>query len=92
MEQKHYLKIKRSIDIICSLVGLILLSPVYLIICIAIKITSPGPVLFKQKRVGLHKKYFNILKFRTMRIDAPKDMPTHLLSNPDQYITKIGKF
>ncbi len=92
MEQNHYLKIKRSIDIICSLVGLILLSPVYLIICIAIKITSPGPVLFKQKRVGLHKKYFNILKFRTMRIDTPKDMPTHLLSNPDQYITKIGKF
>lgn len=92
MEQNHYLKIKRSIDIICSLVGLILLSPVYLIICIAIKITSPGSVLFKQKRVGLHKKYFNILKFRTMRIDTPKDMPTHLLSNPDQYITKIGKF
>lgn len=91
MEQNHYLKIKRSIDIICSLVGLILLSPVYLIICIVIKVTSPGPILFKQKRVGLHKKYFNILKFRTMRIDTPKDMPTHLLSNPDQYITKIGK-
>lgn len=92
MEQNHYLKIKRSIDIICSLLGLILLSPVYLIICIVIKVTSPGPVLFKQKRVGLHKKYFNILKFRTMRIDTPKDIPTHLLSNPDQYITKIGKF
>lgn len=92
MEQSHYLKIKRSIDIICSLVGVILLSPVYLIICIGIKLTSPGPILFKQKRVGLHKKHFNILKFRTMRIDTPKDMPTHLLANPDQYITKIGKF
>ena len=92
MEQNHYLKIKRSIDIMCSLVGLILLSPVYLIICIVIKVTSPGPILFKQKRVGLHKKYFNILKFRTMRIDTPKDMPTHLLSDPDQYITKAGKF
>lgn len=92
MEQSHYLKIKRGIDIVCSVFGLILLSPVYLIICIIIKITSPGPILFKQKRVGLHKKYFNILKFRTMRVDTPKDMPTHLLSNPEQYITKIGKF
>lgn len=92
MEQSHYLKIKRGIDIVCSVFGLILLSPVYLIIWIIIKITSPGPILFKQKRVGLHKKYFNILKFRTMRVDTPKDMPTHLLSNPEQYITKIGKF
>lgn len=87
-----YKGIKRGIDISCSLIGIILLSPIYLVICILIKITSPGPILFKQKRVGVHKKYFNILKFRTMKIDTPKDMPTHLLFNPEQYITKIGKF
>ena len=59
---------------------------------IAIKLDSPGPVFFKQKRVGIHKKHFYILKFRTMRTDTPKDMPTHLLKDPDQYITKVGKF
>lgn len=59
---------------------------------IAIKIDSPGPVFFKQKRVGIHKKYFQILKFRTMRIDTPHDMPTHMLENPDQYITRVGHF
>ncbi|MHB1152795.1 MAG: sugar transferase [Eubacteriales bacterium] len=83
---------KRLIDIILSFFGLIILSPVFLIIIVFIKITSKGPVLFKQKRVGIHKTYFNILKFRTMRIDTPKDVPTHMLANPDQYITKIGKF
>lgn len=57
-----------------------------------VKIDSKGPVLFKQKRVGIHKTYFNIYKFRTMYIDTPKDMPTHMLSNPEQYITKAGKF
>ena len=87
-----YLKIKRIIDIFLSLIGLIVLSPVFLILTIAIKIDSKGPVLFKQKRVGKEKTYFNILKFRTMRIDTPKDTPTHLLENPEQYITKIGKF
>jgi O-antigen biosynthesis protein WbqP len=87
-----YLKIKRLIDIVLSLTGLIILSPVFLILIIAIKIDSKGPVLFKQKRVGLHKNHFNILKFRTMRIDTPKDTPTHLLENPDQWITKMGKF
>lgn len=87
-----YLIIKRAIDIVLSLIGLILLSPIFLIIIVAIKIDSKGPILFKQKRVGMHKKYFNILKFRTMRIDTPKDMPTHLLENPEQYITRIGKF
>ena len=71
---------------------MIILSPIYLLLIIAIKIESKGPILFKQKRVGLHKKYFNIYKFRTMRIDTPKDTPTHLLNNPDQYITKVGKF
>jgi len=87
-----YLKIKRSIDFIMALVGLIVLSPLFLLLVVAIKIDSPGPVLFKQKRVGIHKIHFNILKFRTMRIDTPKDTPTHLLENPEQYITKMGKF
>ncbi|WP_428909815.1 sugar transferase [Niallia sp. Krafla_26] len=87
-----YMKIKRLIDIILSLTGLIVLSPIFLILILAIKLDSRGPVLFKQKRVGLNKVHFNILKFRTMRIDTPKDTPTHLLENPDQYITKMGKF
>lgn len=87
-----YLKVKRFIDIILSLLGLIILSPLFLILIIAIKIDSKGPVLFKQKRVGIDKSYFNILKFRTMRIDTPSDIPTHLLENPDQWITKVGKF
>lgn len=87
-----YLKIKRIIDLILSIIGLVVLLPAFLILVIAIKIDSRGPVLFKQKRVGINKTYFNILKFRTMRIDTPKDMPTHLLQNPDQYITKLGKF
>jgi O-antigen biosynthesis protein WbqP len=87
-----YMKIKRLIDIFLSLIGLIVLSPIFLILIIAIKIDSRGPVLFKQKRVGINKTHFNILKFRTMRIDTPKDTPTHLLGNPEQYITKMGKF
>jgi O-antigen biosynthesis protein WbqP len=86
-----YIKIKRFIDIILSFIGLILLSPILLLIIISIKIDSPGPVLFKQKRIGINKTHFNILKFRTMRIDTPRDTPTHLLENPKQYITKIGK-
>ena len=84
--------IKRLIDIIVSGIGLIILSPFFLALVIAIKLDSKGPVLFKQKRVGINKTHFNILKFRTMRIDTPKDIPTHLLKNPDQYITKVGKF
>ena len=84
--------IKRVIDFLLSLVGLIVLSPLFVIIALIIKISSPGPVFFKQKRVGKNKTYFNILKFRTMRTDTPKDCPTHLLANPDQYITPIGKF
>ena len=75
-----------------SLLGIVVLSPIFLILAIIIKLTSPGSILFKQKRVGKNKSHFNILKFRTMRTDTPKDCPTHLLSNPDQYITKIGKF
>jgi O-antigen biosynthesis protein WbqP len=87
-----YMKIKRLIDIILSFIGLVILSPIYLILIIAIKIDSRGPVLFKQKRIGINKTHFNILKFRTMKIDTPKDIPTHLLENPEQYITKMGKF
>ena len=87
---KKYLK--RLIDILLSAAGILVLSPVLLILVIAIKLDSPGPVLFRQKRVGLHKSHFYILKFRTMRIDTPKDCPTHLLENPEQYITSIGKF
>ena len=87
-----YLKVKRIIDIFLSLIGLIILSPLFLILIIAIKLDSKGPVLFKQKRIGIYKTHFNILKFRTMRIDTPKDIPTHQLENPQQYITKMGKF
>lgn len=90
--QKIYMGIKRIMDFILSFLALVFLSWLFIILCIAIKIDSPGPILFKQKRVGLRKTHFNILKFRTMRIDTPKDMPTHMLSNPDQYITKVGKF
>ena len=86
-----YLRIKRLIDILLSLLGLIFLSPIFAILIIAIKVDSPGPVLFKQKRVGIHKSHFNILKFRTMRIDTPKDTPTHLLEIPEQWITKVGR-
>lgn len=87
-----YLAVKRVIDFILALVGLIVLLPIFIILIIAIKVDSRGPVLFKQKRFGINKTYFNILKFRTMRIDTPKDTPTHLLENPEQYITKVGKF
>ena len=87
-----YLKYKRLIDIILSLLGLIILSPLFILLIVLIKLDSKGPVFFKQKRVGINKTHFNILKFRTMRIDTPKDTPTHLLENPDQYITKMGKF
>src|SRR5690625_4345627 len=87
-----YRALKRLIDIVLSFLGMILLSPIFLILIIAIKLNSKGPILFKQKRIGLNKKHFNILKFRTMRIDTPKDTPTHLLENPDQYITRMGKF
>ncbi len=87
-----YLKIKRLIDIVLSLLGLIVLSPVFLVLILAIKLDSKGAVFFKQKRVRLHKKHFMILKFRTMRIDTPKDTPTHLLDNPNQWITRVGKF
>lgn len=83
---------KRTLDIVLSFLGMLILSPFFLLLVLAIKLDSKGPVLFKQKRVGLHKKHFYILKFRTMRMDTPKDTPTHLLENPEQWITKVGKF
>jgi len=87
-----YSVFKRCFDFSLALIALIILSPIFLSLIIAVRIESKGPALFKQKRVGTHKTYFNILKFRTMRINAPSDMPTHLFKNPDQYITKVGKF
>lgn len=84
--------VKRILDFLISSIGFIVLSVFFVILCLLIKITSPGPVFFKQKRVGIHKSYFNILKFRTMRIDTPHDVPTHMLKDPDQYITPVGKF
>lgn len=84
--------IKRGLDLFLSAAAILFLLPVWIGICLAIKLDSKGPVLFRQKRVGIHQTYFYILKFRTMRTDAPKDVPTHLLSNPDQYITRVGKF
>ena len=82
---------KRLIDIILSGIGIVVLSPVYLIVALAIKLDDPGPVFFRQKRVGIHKTHFNILKFRTMKMNTPKDTPTHLLENPQQYITRVGR-
>lgn len=87
-----YQKVKRCIDFIFSLVGIVILSPLLVCIAIAIKIDSKGPVLFLQKRVGIHKKHFMIYKFRTMRTDTPKDMPTHMFSDSKQFITKVGGF
>lgn len=87
---KHFLK--RVLDILFSGIGILLLIPFWLVLFLAIKIDSKGPIFFKQKRVGIHKKTFSILKFRTMRIDAPHDTPTHLLENPEQYLTRIGRW
>ena len=87
-----YLKVKRTLDFLFALIGLIILSPLFIVLILAIKLDSKGPVFFKQKRVGIHKTHFNILKFRTMKIDTPRDTPTHLLENPGQYITRVGQF
>jgi len=84
--------IKRCIDAVLSFIGIVALLPVYLIIIIAIKIDDPGPVLFIQKRVGKNKQYFKLHKFRSMKMATPHDVPTHMLDNPDQYITRVGKF
>lgn len=83
---------KRFLDIVLSLIGLIVASWLYLLIIIAIKIDDPGPAFFGQKRVGKHKKLFTLWKFRSMKMCTPHDTPTHLLENPEQYITRVGKF
>lgn len=87
-----YKRVKRTIDCIISTLAFILLSPLFLLLMIAIKLDSKGPILFKQKRVGIHKSHFTILKLRTMSMDTPKDTPTHLLVDPEQYLTKVGRF
>ena len=91
-KQKTYFFFKRLIDIILSFIGLIILLPFFAIFAIIIKCESKGPVFFKQKRVGKNKEFFMIYKFRTMRTDTPKDMPTHMLKNAESYITKFGGF
>ena len=90
--QRIYLPFKRFFDIFLSLLAIVVFSPLYIILAILVKLTSKGPIFFKQKRIGKNKKTFNILKFRTMRIDTPKDVATHLLDDPEKYITKVGKF
>lgn len=77
-------------DFLLSSLALLILWPIFLILAVAIKLDDPGPVFFRQKRVGLHKEYFWILKFRTMKMCTPHDMPTHLLEHPEQYITRVG--
>ena len=84
--------VKRSIDVVLSFGGLVVLSPVMAAIALAIKMEDPGPVLFTQKRMGQNKQFFKLHKFRSMKMDTPHDVPTHQLENPDQYITKVGKF
>ena len=83
---------KRFLDIILSMTALLLLIPLFLLISLLIKLDSKGPVFFKQARVGKDRKEFYILKFRSMKVDAPQNMPTSLLTNPEQHITKLGKF
>lgn len=92
--QRKYMKVKNIIGRALGGIGLVVLSPVYLAIIVAIKKEDgiTAPVFFSQKRVGIHKEYFNLYKFRSMRTDTPHDKPTHLLENPDQYITKVGRF
>lgn len=92
-KQSFYGKyVKRAIDMVLSFGGLVILSPVYAGIALAIKIDDPGPVFFTQKRMGQNKQYFKLHKFRSMKMSTPHDVPTHMLDNPDQYITRVGKF
>ena len=90
MMYRNYLK--HMFDFITAILAFIILSPFFLLLCSIIKLDSKGPVFFQQKRIGKNKTEFSILKFRSMKIDAPKDQPTHLLKNPDAYITRVGKF
>ncbi|MEH7414346.1 sugar transferase [Neobacillus drentensis] len=84
--------IKKLLDMILAFIGIVVLSPVFIVLIICIKLDSKGPVLFRQRRIGIGKSEFYILKFRTMKIDTPKDTPTHLLQDPASYITRVGKF
>lgn len=87
-----YKYLKRPLDFLISLIALVILSPIFLIIALRIKLNSKGPVFFRQKRIGQNKELFEIYKFRSMRNDTPSDMPTHLLDDPDAFITRSGKF
>lgn len=87
---RHFFK--RLFDLILSGVGILLLFPVWVVLSLAVFLNDPGPVFFTQKRVGIHRTYFRILKYRTMKVSTPKDIPTHLLENPEQYITGVGRF
>ncbi len=89
---QRYMPIKRVLDVLLSGCGILILSPILGIVALAIKLESPGPVIFKQKRFGKNKEFFEIYKFRSMRTDTPKDLPTHLLNDPDRFITKTGRF
>ena len=84
--------IKRIVDVILSLLAFVVLAIPMVIAAICIRREDPGPVLFKQERIGLHKKHFSLYKFRSMKLDTPHDMPTHMLENPEQYILKVGSF
>ena len=87
----HYVIVKRILDLLAAIILMIVLSPIYLFLSLIIKLDSKGPILFKQKRIGISQSYFVIYKFRTMRIQAPKDAPTHLLDDPVRWVTRIGK-
>ena len=89
---QRYMPIKRVLDVLLSGCGILILSPILGIVALAIKLESPGPVIFKQKRFGKNKEFYEIYKFRSMRTDTPKDLPTHLLNDPDRFITKTGRF
>ena len=91
-ESFYTLKVKRTIDLLLSFFALIFLSPLFLLLSLAIIIDDPGPVFFTQKRVGKNKQYFQLHKFRSMKMCTPHDTPTHMLKNPEQYITRVGKF
>ena len=84
--------VKRGIDVVLSGLGLVILSPLFLLLCAAILIDDPGPVFFSQKRVGENKRYFRLHKFRSMKMSTPHDVPTHMLDDPDRYITRVGRF
>lgn len=90
--QKIYIPFKRAFDIFSAILAIVVFSLLFLILAILVKCSSKGPIFFKQKRIGKNKKPFNMLKFRTMRVDAPHDVATHLLEDPEKYITGVGKF